>query len=62
MRYILALVVTVCVASVAMADMPPGGWQERPRLFAPGGWCGGLMGGLAVVVGGLWLIRWRRRV
>lgn len=62
MRFALALAVTASLAGAAMADMPPGGWQERPRLLAPGGWCGGLTAGLAVVVGGLWLIRWRRRV
>jgi len=61
MRFVLALVVAVCVAGVAMADIPPSG----PRLSAPGGWCGSLMGGLtagmAVTFGGLWFLKWRRR-
>lgn len=58
MRFVLALVVTVCMAGVAMADMPRPPLQ---RLSAPGGWCAGLMGGLAVALGGLWLARRLRK-
>lgn len=59
MRFVLALAVAVCVAGVVSADMP------RPvpgqRVAAPGGWCGGLMGGLAVTAGGLCLAHWLRK-
>jgi hypothetical protein len=58
MRFVLALVVVVCLAGVAMADIPRPPLQ---RLSAPGGWCAGLMGGLAMTLGGLWLARLCRR-
>lgn len=57
MRFVLALTLTVGVAGVAAADMP----RPGPRVFAPGGWCGGLMGGLAVTAGGLCLAHWLRK-
>jgi hypothetical protein len=57
MRLVLALVVTVGVAGVASADMP----RPAQRVFAPGSWCSGLMGGLAATVGGLCLARWWRK-
>lgn len=57
MRFVLALAMTVGVAGIASADMP----RPGPRLAAPGGWCGGLMGGLAVAASGLCLARWWRK-
>lgn len=57
MRLLLALGVAICVAGVAAADMP----RPGPRVFAPGSWCGGLMGGLAVTAGGLCLAHWLRK-
>lgn len=57
MRFVLALLTAVCVAGVAAADIP----RPGARVFAPGGWCGGQMGGRAVTASGVFLARWLRR-